>query len=146
MVNIPNDEAEFVKLIYSEDSAIDYIKAVLYDNGNPKCPYCKCICGVYQLGVNSNFQLKCKNNKCYKKFHVFTGSAIHGTKLPLRKWLYILFLVSKAKYIKQPELMAKANITQKIVSKRLNLIMRTLMDLNEEEKTFYNLIKIFIGS
>jgi transposase-like protein len=75
----------------TENDARDFIRAVRWPNG-VSCPKCKCQ-KISEL--KSRRQFTCLG--CRYRFSVTSDTVLHSTKLPLRKWLLAIYLLSDAK-------------------------------------------------
>ena len=77
-------------------------------NGQPVCPHCGSVARHYFLkprdesgrktrtGSRSERRVwKCKD--CRKQFSVLTGTIFHGTKIPIRTWLMVVFEMCASK-------------------------------------------------
>ena len=76
-------------------------------NGTPVCPHCSSVAKHFikpangtsrktRTGASSERRVwKCKD--CRKQFSVLTGTIFHGTKIPLRKWLFVIFEMCASK-------------------------------------------------
>ncbi|HUA12543.1 MAG TPA: IS1595 family transposase [Solirubrobacteraceae bacterium] len=76
----------------------------------PVCPHCGSVGGHYFLtpangrsrktrtGAASERRVwKCCERGCRKQFSVLTGTIFHGTKIPVRKWLFVIFEMCASK-------------------------------------------------
>jgi len=93
--------------ITTEADAYLLLERLRWD-GHPVCPHCGVIDGHYYLkpangtsratrtGSTSHRRVwKC--HKCRKQFSVLTGTIFHGSKIPLRTWLFVIFEMCAAK-------------------------------------------------
>ena len=82
---------KFFELFPDEQTAIDYLTAQRWPDG-VVCPRC-----------NSNRTSPIKNrnrhncNACRKQFSVRTGSIFENSKVPLRKWIYAMYVFQTAR-------------------------------------------------
>src|ERR1700683_3862896 len=93
---------EMAAQIPTEASAYEYLEGLRWSNGVPVCPHCankganfiKPRSGgstrTTRTGTQSARRLwQCK--ACRKQFSAMTGTIFHGSKVPLRTWLFVLF-------------------------------------------------------
>ncbi len=126
MAQVPTEEAAY-KLL--ED---------LRWNGRPVCPHCGSIAAHYFLkprgegrktrtGTISNRRVwKCKD--CRKQFSVLTGTIFHGTKVPIRTWIMVVFEMCSSKNgVAAREIERKYDLTPKsawFMTQRIREAMR----------------------
>ena len=82
---------EFFEKFPNEQSAIDFLEAERW----PKrviCPRCK---SDYTSPIKKRNRHSC--NSCRRQFSVRTGSIFENTRIPLRKWLYVMYLFNTAR-------------------------------------------------
>ncbi len=91
---------ELAKDLPDEDSAYRYLEKLRWPD-QPVCPHCGSVNNHYFLKpqgegrktrtgtVSTRRVWKCKD--CRKQFSVTTGTIFHGTRVPLRIWLFVLF-------------------------------------------------------
>jgi transposase-like protein len=92
--------------IPDEASAYEYLEGLRW-NGSPECPHCGNEDRCYFLtpkdgprttstGAATQRRLwKCA--ACRKKFSVLTGTVMHGTKIPVRTWVFVMFEMAASK-------------------------------------------------
>lgn len=93
--------SSLARLFNDENAAREFIESKRWPDGKPVCPHCGCK-EVYELkarpdskeGVAAGVR-KCK--ACRKKFTVRIGMIFEESKLPLRKWLMALHLMTSSK-------------------------------------------------
>lgn len=99
---------DLFEAIPDEQAAINYFKAIRWANGE-FCPYC----GhpeIYALKGNRSW--KCAD--CRKKFSIRVGSIFEDSKIPLRKWLAAIWLItSHRKGIASTQVARDLGVTQK---------------------------------
>ncbi len=99
---------EFFEMFPDEKTARNYLENIIW-KGKPVCPYCQHeqITARKKEGV-----YRCKF--CRSDFTVRVDTVMHGSKIPLRKWLFALYLVCTArKGISSIQLSKELGITQK---------------------------------
>jgi len=96
----------------TEESARLYFEEKLWNN-KPKCPSCanqtpeKIYHHPSRIGL---YRCKC----CQVQFSVRSNTVMHGSKIPLRKWIYAMYLIVTArKGISSYQLAKELGITQK---------------------------------
>lgn len=94
--------------IPDEQAAIDHFRALRWKNGE-HCPYC----GSVRLFHFSDHRThKCAD--CRQRFSIKVGTVFEGTKIPLRKWLAAVWLItSHRKGIASTQLARDIAVTQK---------------------------------
>lgn len=99
---------DLFEAIPDEQAAINYFKSVLWANGE-RCPYC----GhdkIYSFANGKSW--KCA--KCRQKFSIRVGTIFEDSKIPLRKWLAAIWLItSHRKGIASTQIARDLNVTQK---------------------------------
>jgi len=94
-------------------------------NGKPVCPHCGSVAKHYFLSpkasegrktrtgtVTARRVWKCKD--CRKQFTVLVGTIFHGTKIPLRTWLFVVIEMCASKNgVAAREIQRKYNLTAK---------------------------------
>lgn len=99
---------KFFEMLPDEASARVYFEKQMW-NDEPVCPYCgkKHITTLKKVGI-----YRCKS--CTKDFTVRVGTVMHKSKIPLRKWLYAMYLViTSRKGLSSLQLSKELGITQK---------------------------------
>ncbi len=103
---------EFFSAVPDEQAAIDYLKSIRWTKGE----FCPC-CGhdkVYGFakGKMAGRQWKCA--QCREKFSMRTGTIFEDSKIPLRKWLATVWIItSHKKGIASTQLAKDIDVTQK---------------------------------
>lgn len=87
--------------IPDEASAYEYLEKLRWPSGTPVCPHCENEGANFikprggttrrtRTGAQTARRLwQCK--KCRKQFSAMTGTIFHGSKVPLRTWLMVVF-------------------------------------------------------
>lgn len=92
----------------TEKKCINYLESKLWVNGKPVSPYDP-TSKVYRRGDG---MYRCKNTG--KNFNVRIGTLFEGTKVPLPKWFYAIYLVTcHSKGISSVQLSKDIHVTQK---------------------------------
>jgi transposase-like protein len=103
---------DLFEAIPDEQAAIDYFRAIRWKNGE-FCPYCghDKVYG-FAKGKMAGRQWKCA--QCREKFSIRVGSIFEDSKIPLRKWLAAIWLItSHRKGIASTQLARDIDVTQK---------------------------------
>src|SRR4029453_1646715 len=96
--------ASMSRLFSDEDAAREFLEAKCWPDG-PVCPHCG-EHGGYKLTAGPKTEgkrqmrkgvYKCKAAKCRKQFTVRMGRIFEESKLPLRKWLMAIHLLTSSK-------------------------------------------------
>ena len=82
---------EFFELIPDEQSAMEFIEQERWPDG-VVCPHCESE-RVRKLSRSNRYQC----NNCRKKFGVRTGTIFERSHIPLRKWLYAIYVMQTAR-------------------------------------------------
>src|ERR1700748_1935500 len=85
---------ELSDMFPNEESCKKYLEKVLWANGEPVCAHCKNTKKIYRFATKPT-QFKC--GKCRKQFTVTVGTIFHGTHVPLRKWIFAIYLFTTHK-------------------------------------------------
>lgn len=102
---------EFFELFPNEESAREYIINCRWPDG-VVCPHCSHD-EVYTIRDGKLF--KCKNKEeCGKQFTVRIGTVMEDSKVPLRKWLYAMYLFAiHSKGVASTRMAEQVGVTQK---------------------------------
>jgi transposase-like protein len=99
---------ELFEAIPDEQAAIDHFRAIRWRSGK-WCPYCGSV-RVYDFSDKRTH--KCAD--CRQRFSIKVGTIFEDTKIPLRKWLAAIWLVtSHRKGIASTQLARDISVTQK---------------------------------
>ena len=94
------------KRVPDEASAYEFLEELRWE-GRPVCPHCGSVAAHYFLNpqnggrktnkgkVSARRVWKCKD--CRRQFSVLTGTVLHGTKIPVRTWLFVMHEMSASK-------------------------------------------------
>lgn len=124
--------------IPDEASAYEYLEALRWD-GSPTCPHCGNDERCYFLnptdgprktstGAETARRLwKC--GECRRKFSVLTGSVMHGSKIPVRTWVLVIFEMASCKNgVASREIERRYNLTPKSAWFLLHRIREAMKD------------------
>lgn len=93
--------------------------------GKPVCPHCGSVRQPYFLKPSNGSARKTRTGSmsqrrvwkcadCRKQFSVLTGTIFHGTKIPVRKWLFVIFEMCASKNgVAAREIQRKYDLTEK---------------------------------
>lgn len=99
---------DLFEAIPDEKAAVNYFKAILWAKGE-HCPYCSHD-KVYSFA--NGISWKCA--KCRQRFSIRVGTIFEDSKIPLRKWLAAIWLItSHRKGIASTQIARDLNVTQK---------------------------------
>jgi transposase-like protein len=115
--------ADIAALIPTEAAAYQYMESLCWPDG-PICPHCESPDATYIRplnGVSRKTRTGADSERrgwrccaCHKQFSVLTGSVFHGTKIPLRKWVLVIFeMVSSKNGVAAREIQRKYGLTPK---------------------------------
>lgn len=131
---------EFFEMFPTETSAREYLEGKMW-NGSPVCPYCrhKEITALKKEGV-----YRCKS--CRKDFTVRVGTIMHKSKIPLKKWIYAMYLVcTSRKGISSLQLSKELGITQKSAWFLLQRIREACNDNADKLTGIVEVDEVYIG-
>src|SRR5262245_51778706 len=112
--------------IIDEDSAYRLLEDWRW-NGEPVCPHCGSTRKPYFLTpkasdgrktrhgtVTPRRVWKCAEPTCRKQFSVLTGTVMHGSHIPVHKWLFVVFEMAASKNgVSAKEISRKYTLTNK---------------------------------
>ncbi|HEX4491466.1 MAG TPA: IS1595 family transposase [Acidimicrobiia bacterium] len=114
------------KRVTDESSAYQFLEELRWGD-SPVCPHCDSTVVVFltprsgtgtratRTGAQSPRRVwKCKNRECRKQFSALTGTIFHGSKIPVRSWLFVLFEMCASKNgVSAREVQRKYDLTPK---------------------------------
>lgn len=99
---------ELAMKVPTEAAAYEYMEHLRWGDRTPECPHCGNTERAYYLkpangvsrktrtgGVSERRVWKC--GACRRQFSVLTGTIFHGTKIPVRMWLMVIFEMCASK-------------------------------------------------
>ncbi len=93
----------------TEEAAEEWFAEHLWPSG----VFCRS-CGSEDVRLRKECSPKAyRCNTCQKKFTIRTGTLLHSSKLPLRKWVWAIYLMCQPKGIASTQLAKDLGITQK---------------------------------
>jgi len=111
--------------IPSEADAYKFLEELRWGSGQPTCPHCGCIDDHYFLTARNGAARKTRTGSmsqrrvwecraCHQQFSVLTGTVMHGTKVPVRTWVFVIFeLCSSKNGVAAREIERKYHLTPK---------------------------------
>lgn len=109
--------------LHTEADAYKFLEALRW-HGQPACPHCGSLDPYFlnpqngttrrtRTGTESQRRVwKCR--ACRKQFSVLTGTIFHGTKIPVRTWVFVVFEMASSKNgVAAREIERKYNLTPK---------------------------------
>jgi transposase-like protein len=129
-MNIDQLNAQFS----NETVCRNFFEAARWPNGRI-CPHCSFDIS-YPIKVSGPYQDRYECKRCKRHFTVTTKTALHSTKLPLRKWLLAIYLiVSSSKGISSVILGRLIGVTQP-TAWRMGHAIRQMMDPKRSDAKF----------
>jgi transposase-like protein len=110
--------------IPTEGDAYRLLEDLRWD-GKPICPHCGSVRQHYFLKPSNGSARRTRTGSmsqrrvwkcadCRKQFSVLTGTIFHGTKIPVRKWLFVIFEMCASKNgVAAREIQRKYDLTEK---------------------------------
>lgn len=93
--------------ITDDEAAYEFLEELRW-NGQPVCPHCGSIAAHYFLTPKATDGRKTRTGKvtvrrlwkckdCRRQFSVLTGTMMHGTKISIRTWLFVIYQMCSSK-------------------------------------------------
>lgn len=101
---------QFLDRFGNNDACIEHFKSVRWPEG-VRCPYCD-----YDKSyiIEGGRRYKCASKKCFKKFSFTVGTIFQDTKIPLRTWYLLIYVMaSNRKSISSFQLAKNLGVSQK---------------------------------
>lgn len=110
--------------IRTEGDAYKFLEELRWD-GEPVCPHCGCVGRAYFLNPANGSSRKTRTGSvserrvwkcadCRKQFSVLTGTIFHGSKISVRKWVFVIFEMCSSKNgVSAREIERKYDLTPK---------------------------------
>lgn len=86
---------EFMSRFPDEAAATKFFEECFWGD-TPRCPHCKST-NVRQTSVRSPQPWRCRERDCRAYFSVRTGTVMAQTQIPLRTWVYAIYLMHTAR-------------------------------------------------
>lgn len=105
---------DLMKALHDKNSCREFLENYRWQ-GVPVCPHCKHKSEHhYKLKNKGEFNGLYKCQHCKKRFTVTVGTMFEGSKIPLEKWFYAIYIfLSHKKGISSLQLSRDINVTQK---------------------------------
>ena len=101
---------ELAEMFPDEDAARSWFENILWPTGERYCPRC----GSADTHEASHKKMPYRCRDCRSYFSVKTGTVMEGSPIPLRKWVYAIYLdVTSLKGVSSMKLHRDLGITQK---------------------------------
>ena len=101
---------ELADMFPDEESAVAWFEAVIWPNDR-RCPRCGCL-QTFPAAATSGLPYYCQG--CKKPFSVRIGTALERSKVPLRKWVFAIYLeMTSLKGVSSMKLHRDIKVTQK---------------------------------
>ena len=101
---------QLAEMFPDEDAAREWFEHILWPTGDRPCPRC----GSTDTHEAKHKTMPYRCRDCRSYFSVKTGSVMEGSHLPLRKWVYAIYLdVTTLKGVSSMKLHRDLGITQK---------------------------------
>ena len=84
---------------HDEAAAFAHVEAVLWPTG-PHCPHCGCTGRITKIKPNPEKRVRMGLHRCgdcKKQFTVTVGTVFEASKVPLHKWLQVVWLMASSK-------------------------------------------------
>jgi transposase-like protein len=111
--------------LQSEADAYRFLEDLRWPNGKPVCPHCGSVRKHYFLAPKNGAARKTRTGSmsqrrvwkcadCRKQFSVLTGTIFHGSKIPVRTWVFVVFEMASSKNgVSAREIERKYDLTPK---------------------------------
>ncbi len=111
--------------IPDEASAYEFLEELRWGGDPEVCPHCGSDKGSYFLKPSNGVSRKTRTGSasqrrvwkckaCRKQFSVLTGTVFHGTKIPVRTWIFVIFEMCTSKNgVAAREIQRKYDLTAK---------------------------------
>ena len=98
---------EIIERVQTEADAYRFMEELRWGDGEATCPHCGHLGATY-IEPENGASRKTRTGKlserrvwrctaCRKQFSVITGTVFHGTRVPLRKWVLVIFEMCASK-------------------------------------------------
>lgn len=130
---------DLINSLRDENSCREFLEFHRW-HGEPICPHCHTQSkGHYQLKQKGEFKGLYKCRKCRLRFTATVGTMFEGSKLPLSKWFYAIYIfLSHKKGISSVQLSKDIEVTQKtawFILERIRHNMKDLIHFEGKERT-----------
>ncbi len=134
------DIIKVYKLFPTQDSCIDYLEQVRWDN-KPQCPYCK---SHNSTPMPDERRHHCNN--CNTSYSVTVGTIFHKTKIDLQRWFFAISLVLNAKKGKSVRQLARDLDVNKNTAWSMGLrIRKAMIEQRDLMSGFVEMDETYVG-
>ena len=100
---------ELMEMFPDEESAVKWVEETRWPDDRP-CPHCRNI-DTYRMKKSQPLPFRCRG--CWRFFSVRSGTVMHRSHLPVRKWVFAVYLwMSSTKGVSSVQLSKILNISQ----------------------------------
>ena len=86
---------DLMETLNTESDCRNFLKKLLWNSDKPSgCPRCG---NTTTYSFKNGKDYKCSSAGCNKKFNILTGTIFENTKLPLKKWIAMIYMASSYK-------------------------------------------------
>lgn len=126
-----------------EATAVKWVEYLRWPDGVRDCPYCR-NANTSEAKNHKTMPYWC--GKCRKYFSVKSGTAMHGSNLPVRKWLYaVYFLSTSLKGVSSMKLHRDLGISQKSAWYMAQRIRQGWLDGNDQLSGEVEIDETYVG-
>ena len=119
---------QLMAMFPDDQAATAYFESLVWPNGRV-CPHCGCTDTV-EAAATAKMPYRCTG--CQKRFSVKVGTALERSPLPLRKWVFAIYLeMTSLKGVSSMKLHRDIGVTQKTAWFMLHRIREAWGDLKE---------------
>ncbi|RTL59144.1 MAG: hypothetical protein EKK37_12625 [Sphingobacteriales bacterium] len=122
------------KIFPQESDAIKFLEQEIWNNV-PKCPYCNT---SFYSPIKNQLRYHC--NKCNSNFSVTVRTLFHKSKVDLRKWFYVIEILSLGEHKTIREFGEEINVTKDTAARMIKAIKQTFLTDNDFITTILNKI------
>lgn len=126
---------EFITHFSREENVVSYLEEMKWGD-EKKCPFCRGKRYYTLGGSDRRLGYKCANKFCNKKFNVRIGTIFESSKIPLSKWMLLLWMLSTG----------KKNISSRQAAKNLNITQNASWQINHKIRFLFREKKEFLLS
>ena len=93
--------ADLAPYFSNEPKAIEFIESLMWPDG-PHCPHCGCVDKQYRIQAKGETRTSArpglhKCGHCRKQYTVKVGTIFESSKIPMHKWLMVIYLMCSSK-------------------------------------------------
>ena len=134
---------ELERLFPDEKASIKWVEDLLWPDGVRDCPYCG---NTNTCGAKNHKTMPYWCGKCRKYFSVKSGTAMHGSNIPVRKWIYAVYSMSTSlKGVSSMKLHRDLGISQKSAWYMAQRIRQGWLDGNDQLSGEVEVDETYVG-